>query len=805
MNIPAKSRGINACRTTGCPFRGDRVIVRRRFSFLVLLVCWMLMSASQLVAAESSPDENLHFNVSGYVVSGNVPLTAGTLDAIFSRHTGTNVDLKEIVRAAADLQSENAREGYPEISVAIMPGQIAKGVVTLNIFQAANPQIVVAGRRYLETGEMAEVETNPPATADANEIATAPAVSQPLPPASPEDLAKAQSALLQAMADLAAREKDKRIHVVSTNAGPRFDVEKYLVMGNSVLKPQIISMILTNIDGAFGTNVSFDGIRTALAQLQEAYRERGFVTVAVGLPQQKLTNATVKIQVSEGRLAAINVKGNNYFSSNNVMRALPSLHTNAILNGVIFQAELNRANANQDRQIYPVISPGLDPDTSELTLKVKDRLPLHAKMDFNNESSPGTPVLRINSSAVYDNLWQMEHSLGVQYGFSPETFKQGSQWDFYDQPLVANYNGFYRLPLGSPQPVEEIIAGNPDSFGYSEATHKFNLPPPSGQAEITVYASRSTIDTGLENLSSSIIYNVPGVRQVSEMDVQQDITINQTMGLRMNKPLPEVNGIRSTLSGGMDFKTYSLTSFKTNIFNFVEITRKPDGSLNPPIVSSVDSPVPVTVRYLQYLPLALHYDATLRGVLGVATLGLDASGNAWYSGSSGNLQSISGSAKSTGHWLTLDPSLVWVITIHSNWMTTIHANGQWASEPLISNEQFGAGGVNSVRGYHEGEVFGDSGWHASIEQATPPHVVGLVYGDVPLTIRGVIYMDYARTFLLDPQGRPGNTALWGAGFGGTASVGSHWEARFLFSLPLLGAGTTEALQPFFNFGLTAQF
>jgi len=68
-----------------------------------------------------------------------------------------------------------------------------------------------------------------------------------------------------------------------------------------------------------------------------------------------------------------------------------------------------------------------------------------------------------------------------------------------------------------------------------------------------------------------------------------------------------------------------------------------------------------------------------------------------------------------------------------------------------------------------------------------------------------VYMDYADTYLLNPQGRPASTALWGAGFGGVASLGSHWEARFLFSLPLLGTATTEAYAPFFNFSLMAQF
>ncbi len=275
--------------------------------------------------------------------------------------------------------------------------------------------------------------------------------------------------MFQEMTNWDAREKDTRVHVVSTNAGPHFVVEHYDIVGNTILTPPQIAQVLTNIDGAFGTNVTFDGIRAVVQQLQAAYRARGYITVAVGLPRQKLTNATVKVQVTEGWLATIDVKGNRYFSSNNVMRALPSLHTNMLLNGDILQGELNRANVNQDRQIYPVIGPGPDPGSSALTLNVKDQLPFHGKLDFNNQSTPDTPALRLNSSAVYDNLWQLEHQVGVQYSFSPEVYKQGDQWDFYDRPLVANYSAFYRIPIGNPEPAQTIIANNP-SFGYSEAT-----------------------------------------------------------------------------------------------------------------------------------------------------------------------------------------------------------------------------------------------------------------------------------------------------------------------------------------------
>ena len=754
--------------------------------YLLLIFCCGYLAAAEPVAvpvtAVLATNDSPTYNVQSYVIEGKTLLATNILIPLLSKYTGTNISVGEIVCAAAELEAEYRKQGFPTMNIIIAQKKITNGIVTMGIFPGAIAQIVVSGNRYLVSSDGIAAPANPPA-------------------GSP-------SVLPQKPAVAAAN--------TATNAGPRFTVEKYLVAGNSVLSPQAIGLSLTNAPGAFGTNVSLDGIRAAANGLQGAYRERGYVTVAVGLPPQKLTNATVKMQVTEGRLASILVKGNHYFSSNNVMRTLPSLHTNMILNGLVFQAELNRANANQDRQIYPVIDPGPDPGTSDLTLTVKDRLPLHGKVELNNQSSPGTPDLRINSSAVYNNLWQEEHSLGIQYSFSPEDYKtvspfvsklNKSEWNFYDQPLVANYSAFYRMPLGRPEAVADAIASNPGSFGYNEATRKFDLPPPSGQPEINFYASRSTIDGGLTTLSSTLLIATNDY-SLSRNVVQQDLTENNDLGFRLSVPLPASSDFHSGLSGGLDFKTYQLTSYKTNVFALKvnEIVYVSQNIYTNPVGSADDSPVPITIRSLQYLPLALRYDATLNAAaLGVFNFGLGMNGNPWYSGSSSNLQSISGSPKSSGYWVTLTPSLSWVGAIYTNWMTTVRMDGQWASEPLISNEQFGAGGVGSVRGYQEGQVFGDNGWHVSFEQQTPPHVVGPVYGNTPLIVRGSFFMDYATVYLLDPQGRPDSTALWGTGVGGVASIGSHWEARFLLSMPLLKLANTSLSRPFFNFGLTAQF
>jgi hemolysin activation/secretion protein len=557
-----------------------------------------------------------------------------------------------------------------------------------------------------------------------------------------------------------------------------------------------------------GTNVALSDITQAASDMQMEYHNRGYPTVKVVIPPQQLTNGIVKIRVFQGRLSEIVVDQNRYFSSNNVMRALPSLRTNIILNGPLFQAELDRANANQDRQIFPQLEEGLQENASTLHLQVKDRLPLHAKVDFNNQSSPGTPDLRVNTSASYQNLWQVEHSVGVQYSFSPESYKSGDSWNFYDRPLVANYGAFYRLPLASPESVAEAVAAQPDNFGYDEATRKFRLPAPSGRPELNFYASRSSIDTDVTTLSSGTLYNTNG-NSLDRQDVQQDITTTSDLGARLSIPLQTTAQFQSGLSSGFDYKGYELTSYKTNIFTLtsqiLDTISNPGHVTTNINVSTINSPVPTTSRSLDYLPLSLRYDASLRDSRGVTAFGLGLSANAWYSGSLSNLQSISGSSESSGYWLILSPSMSRDFVIHTNWILSLHGEGQWASQPLISNEQFGLGGVNSVRGYQEGQVFGDTGWWLGLEQKTPPQVLGLVYRNHPLTVRASAFMEYGEVYLLDPQGRQDRTPLWGTGFGGVASIGATWEARLLVSWPLLTAGAAHAGVPRLNLSLSAQF
>jgi hemolysin activation/secretion protein len=705
------------------------------------------------------------FDVKAFVVKCDRLIFTNTPTSMLSEFTGTNVGLERIVRAASTVLSEFQRNGYARANISIAQEMITNGVVTMHVYQGAFPQVLISGRPFL-AGHGAEegailAAAGPPATNS--------------PPA------------------------------VQTNAEPRLTVIAYEIHGDTLLSENTLMSIFAK---RTGTNVALSDIKQAASDLQMEYRSRGYPTVLVTIPPQTITNGMVKIRVFQGRLSEILVTQNRYFSSNNVVRALPSLHTNTILVGPVFQAELDRANRNQDRQISGQLEPGLEENTTILNLQVKDRLPLHAKVDFNNQSSPGTPELRINTSASYQNLWQLEHSIGVQYSFSPQSYKSGDSWNWYDLPAVANYGGFYRLPLGVGGPVEGQIAKQGGSFGYDEATRQFRLPAASGQPELNLYASRSTIDTGVTAVYSKNLFNTNG-NSLDRNDVQQGITINSAFGSRLSLPLNTSAQFQSGFSTGFDYKQYQQSNYKTNIFTLaseiLDTISNPGHVITNINVSTVRSPVPGTVQSLDYLPLALRYNASLRDAWGVTAFGLGLSADAWYSGSRSNLDLVTGSSESSGHWVILSPTISRDFLIQTNWVLTLHGEGQWATEPLISNEQYGLGGVNTVRGYQEGAVLGDTGWWIGFEQKTPPQVIGSVYRNHRLSVRGAVFMEYGQAYLLGPNRHLTDNALWGTGFGGVFSLGNTWEARLLFSWPLLTAGTSQADQPRFDFSLSAQF
>lgn len=582
-------------------------------------------------------------------------------------------------------------------------------------------------------------------------------------------------------------------------AGRTFEVRGYLVEGNTLLRPVQIAAVLTNY---MGPAVSIARLSQGLGELQLLYRHLGFATVSITLPQQKLTNGIVHVRVTEGRLSDIVITGNHYYSDANIRRALPSLTTNIFLNSRWFQPELNEANANPDRQIYPVIGPGYDTGTSELTLKVKDQLPLHGHLEINDKSSPDTPLLRADTSVQYDNLWQLNHEAGFNYNFSPQAYKSGNYLpQFYDQPMVASYSGYYRLPLGFGQGLRETYDNQPVDFGYDEVTRSFRQLPASGNPDLIVYAARSVSDTPVRYGPLSVIFSDTNDTLTSQSS-ERDLTYNNNVGAKLTIPLRSFAGVQSSLLLGIDFKSYEAPSFSTNLTYFSLYDYDSFG--NQVLVTNATIRLPSNSdAKLAYLPLSWGWTAARPDARGNTSFNFNE--NIFLAGlasARSDFQAVAGAPGAGGNYTDITAGLTRLQNLPGEWSLLARANGQWSSAPLIPNEELPLGGTAGVRGYQEGEVYGDDAWRTLLDLNAPAIEIGNfpvedsgphLNAPVPAMLRCSVFTDYGSAYLID---RPTTANLvynqWGAGFGFFLTAGEHFYARLTAAWALENCASTRA-------------
>jgi hemolysin activation/secretion protein len=130
------------------------------------------------------------------------------------------------------------------------------------------------------------------------------------------------------------------------------------------------------------------------------------------------------------------------------------------------------------------------------------------------------------------------------------------------------------------------------------------------------------------------------------------------------------------------------------------------------------------------------------------------------------------------------------LTLPHAWQIILQLDGQWATEPLISNEEFSIGGAASVRGYLETEALGDYGVRGSVQFQSPQLRIGKAFG-----LLGFVFADAARADILDPlpSDMPG-TSLRSAGAGLSFTALKCISGKLTWADPLIGAVYTVAKQ-----------
>ena len=111
------------------------------------------------------------------------------------------------------------------------------------------------------------------------------------------------------------------------------------------------------------------------------------------------------------------------------------------------------------------------------------------------------------------------------------------------------------------------------------------------------------------------------------------------------------------------------------------------------------------------------------------------------------------------------------------------AMAQVAGSPLITNEQFAAGGSDDVRGYLEAERLGDNAVAATLELRSPN--MARFYPAQLQNLQLLAFTDAAELFVKSPlPGSKSSNMLWSTGLGLRVEAAQHLQAMLMWAYPL---------------------
>ena len=229
-----------------------------------------------------------------------------------------------------------------------------------------------------------------------------------------------------------------------------------------------------------GPERTADDVDQARAALEKAYQAKGFQTVAVQIPPQQVKGGVVILQVIEGKVGRLRVKGARYFSPDQIKKAAPSLAEGTVPDFNKVSKDIVALNQLADRRVTPTLRAGIEPNTVDIDLNVKDTLPLHGNLELNNRYSPNTTHSRLNGAVSYSNLWQLGHSVGFSFQVAPENLNDAEVFSAYYLLRFPQLDWLSLILQGTKQNSNVSTLGGAAVAGRNEvvgAHAVISLPP----------------------------------------------------------------------------------------------------------------------------------------------------------------------------------------------------------------------------------------------------------------------------------------------------------------------------------------
>ncbi|WP_404940642.1 ShlB/FhaC/HecB family hemolysin secretion/activation protein [Pseudomonas protegens] len=520
---------------------------------------------------------------------------------------------------------------------------------------------------------------------------------------------------LAALVPAVQAEEGEPAPVEASAAARLVDVNEYFVRGNTVLDARAIEEAVYPFLGPQKALADIEGARDAL---QKVYQERGYQSVFVELPEQKVEDGIVYLQVSETKVGRVRVVGAKHYSPVEIRDQVPALKEGEVPDFATVQSQLAGLNRGAGRQVMPLVREGQRPGTMDVDLQVEDQNPWHASVGLNNDYSADTEKLRTVVNVGYDNLWQLGHSISLTYFTAPQDTDNAKVW-----------SGSYTAPLSDRWALQ--------FSGYQS-------------------------DSNIATIGGS---NVLGK--------------GHSYGVSAIYTLPAAGNWANSLSVGVDFK------------DFDEEMRFGRNSDQIP---------------LKYAPMTFGYNGYRYSEKAQLGLGLNLIvGTRRFFGYGSDAEEFHYKRdEASASFSVLKGDLNFTYTFANDWQSASKAAFQLASGPLVSNEQYSAGGATSVRGYLAAERTGDEGYLFSQELRTPS--LAKFLGSYVQEWRFYAFAEGAHLSLHDPlPEQEDEYSLASVGLGTRASLSKWLSGSLDWGYPLKDGPNTQKYDPRLHFSVQATF
>jgi len=198
--------------------------------------------------------------------------------------------------------------------------------------------------------------------------------------------------------------------------GQKVFVRKINVKGYMLFSEQKIKDIITPFENK---ELDLREMQKVADLITDLYRSKGYITSRAYLPPQKIGEGVVEISILESTMGDIEVKGNRFFKAN-IFKNKIAMKKGDPFNYNILKKGLVAINERPDRKARAVLMPAKEAGGTDTVLEVKDNLPVHVQMGWDNFGSRYIDRNRYNTSLTHNNITGHDDSLTLQYQFADE-------------------------------------------------------------------------------------------------------------------------------------------------------------------------------------------------------------------------------------------------------------------------------------------------------------------------------------------------------------------------------------------------